>query len=234
MSTRADAIRATFDRWARKYDRSRRMLVPCFDRLYGAALDLIPYPKEHAFSVLDLGAGTGLLSAFIAAEFPRASITLADIAPEMLAQARERLRPFGARVNFVEMDYAAGALGGPYGAIVSALSIHHLEHPEKRALFGRIYSALEPGGIFINADVVAEDSTEAEIRTQEAWLKSARAMGASEADIEGAIERQKHDRCAAVGEQLRWLGEAGFSDVELVFRDLIFAVYGGRRRGGTR
>ncbi len=230
MSARTNAIRTSFDRWASAYDRSRRMLVPCFDQLYGAALDLIPYDQDRAFTVLDLGAGTGLLSAFIAAGFPRARITLADLAPEMLVRGRERLRPFEGRVEFVEMDYSAGALGGPYDAIVSALSIHHLEHPEKRALFGRIVDALEPGGVFVNADVVAQDTEREELRAQQQWLDAARAMGASAEDIRGATERQQHDRCARVGEQLQWLAEAGFVGVRMVFRDLIFAVYGARKQ----
>lgn len=230
MSARSEAIRKTFDASAREYDRSRGMLVPCFDQLYGAAVDLIPYSKEQSFTVLDLGAGTGLLSAFIAAEFPNAAITVADIAPEMLARARERLSGAGPRVRLVEMDYSAGPIGGPYNAIVSALSIHHLEHLEKRALFGRIHAALAPGGVFVNADVVAEETIEADVRTQQAWLWAARDLGASDADIEGAKERQKHDRCAPVGVQLQWLVEAGFAETRMTFRNLIFAVYGGRKR----
>jgi hypothetical protein len=58
------------------YDRARRQLVPGFDRFYGAVLENIPFGEQQEIRVLDLGAGTSLLSAVVAGTFPRARVTL--------------------------------------------------------------------------------------------------------------------------------------------------------------
>jgi tRNA (cmo5U34)-methyltransferase len=38
-----------------------------------------------------------------------------------------------------------------------------------------------------------------------------------------------HDRCSPVGDQLRWMREAGFADADCLFKDHNFAVLAGRR-----
>jgi tRNA (cmo5U34)-methyltransferase len=61
-------VGALFGQAAWDYDRARRQLVPDFDRFYGAVLESIPFRGEQEILVLDLGAGTGLLSAVVAVE----------------------------------------------------------------------------------------------------------------------------------------------------------------------
>ena len=98
LFTMASAVRnKTSVAGADVYDQARRKLVPCFDDFYRAALDLLPFAPEARFEVLDLGAGTGLLSAMIAEMFPKAQLTLFDLTPEMLTIARQRLKPLGQR-----------------------------------------------------------------------------------------------------------------------------------------
>src|ERR1700688_4284088 len=118
-------VKDAFDATAGNYDRSRRQLVPCFDDFYRTALELVPFPADAPIAVLDLGAGTGLLTSFVAAAFPRAQITLGDISEEMLARARQRLAAQAERFQFHVMDFAATALPGEYDVVVSALAIHH-------------------------------------------------------------------------------------------------------------
>src|SRR5271170_4495964 len=105
----AQAVRKAFAAGADTYDRARRKLVPCFDDFYRAALELLPFGPEDRFEVLDLGAGTCLLSSMIAEAFPKARLTLFDLTPEMLLIARQRLRSIGKRVRFVSADFAAAA-----------------------------------------------------------------------------------------------------------------------------
>lgn len=149
------ARRASAAAGADAHDRARRKLVPCFDDFYRAALELLPFAPEARFELLDLGAGAGVLSAMIAEMFPKAQLTLFDLTPEMMAIARQRLKPLGRRVRFVTADFAAAASARSYDAVVSALAIYHLPDSGKRRLFSDIFKYLTPGGIFINADQVA-------------------------------------------------------------------------------
>jgi ubiquinone/menaquinone biosynthesis C-methylase UbiE len=64
---------------------------------YEEALGRIPGPVERA---LDVGTGTGAGARVLRARFPNAEIVGADLAPEMLAEAR-RLAP---EITFVEGD----------------------------------------------------------------------------------------------------------------------------------
>jgi tRNA (cmo5U34)-methyltransferase len=225
----AESLKRAFDVGADTYDRARRRLIPCFDEFYRAAVEQIPFATDAEFEVLDLGAGTGMLAAFIAFSYPRARITLVDMSNEMLAKARDRFRPGGDRFRFVERDFADMPFDREYGAIVSALSIHHLADETKRTLLRRAQAALRKGGVFINADQVYGESDEIERRNQETWLKRVRELGPSEQDLTQALERMKFDRTIPADVQLAWLREAGFSDVALAYRNLIFAVYSGRK-----
>ncbi|TAK62019.1 MAG: class I SAM-dependent methyltransferase, partial [Dehalococcoidia bacterium] len=105
-------VGSSFDSTASIYDRSRRQLIPCFDDFYRAALELVPLGPDDAIDILDLGAGTGLMAAFLADAFPRARLTLVDVAAEMLDRARERFSSDGARFTYAVLDYAAGKLPG--------------------------------------------------------------------------------------------------------------------------
>ncbi len=217
-------VRESFNRAAPRYDALRRTLIPCFDDFYGTAVDLLESPRR----VLDLGAGTGLMAAFVRERFPDAHLTLLDVAEDMLKVARERFAG-DERVAFRIGDYAGAALGGPYDAIVSALSIHHLEHPDKRALFGRLFTALAPGGRFVNADQVEGETPAIDALHKDMWLRQIRARGIGEEELAAARQRQTHDRMAPLDDQLGWLREAGFVDAHCAYKSWNFVVFSATR-----
>lgn len=218
-----------FDDSAAIYDRTRRQLVPCFDAFYGAALELLPFPRDAALRVLDLGAGTGVLAQHVARAFPQAHLTLVDVAEQMLAVARERFASEPERFTYVVADFATLELPHGHDVVMSALAIHHLEDADKRRLFARIYDTLVPGGAFVNAEQVLGETPEVEAAQHRSWLARARAAGVPDADLAAALERMTADRMATLGDQLAWLAGAGFADVGCAFRDGRFAVYGARR-----
>ncbi len=51
----------------------------------------------------------------------------------------------------------------------------------------------------------------------------------SAAEWEATLERMSHDRCDTVADQLAWLVEAGFTDVDCPWRSGRFAVLAARR-----
>jgi tRNA (cmo5U34)-methyltransferase len=218
---------AVFNQHAGEYNATRRRLVPSFDSLYGTAVDAIALAGPNPRRILDLGAGTGLLAAGVRAVYPKAELTLLDGAAAMLERARASLGDDGA--TYVEADFADSPPPGPWDAVVSSLAIHHLEDDGKRALFARIHDELRPGGVFVNAEQV-DGPSPLFTRLYEDWHEAhARGAGASDAEWAAAEERMLVDRCTDVESQLRWLREAGFSDVDCIWKDHRLAVIVARR-----
>jgi tRNA (cmo5U34)-methyltransferase len=98
---------------------------------------------------------------------------------------------------------------GPFDAVVSGLAIHHLEDERKRALFGEVRALLAPGGVFVNLDLVSPASP----RIHERFRHEI-----------GRTEDDPSDRLADLGEQLGWLRDAGFSEVDCHFKWLELAL----------
>ena len=225
---KTDSVKELFDRSVERYDRNRQLLIPCFEAFYRIAAELVPFKSAHAFSVLDLGAGTGLLSMMIADRFPHACFTLMDISGDMLMKARERFSGQSSRFSFIVQDYAAD-LQGSFDLVVSALSIHHLEDERKAELFRSVCGVLKTGGMFINADQVRGQTGEIDRIYRETWIRQVLESGITQEDFAAARERMKADRMGTLEDQLGFLRTAGFRDVNCWYQHYSFAVFSGRK-----
>jgi tRNA (cmo5U34)-methyltransferase len=206
-----------FSAHAAEYTALRRRLVPGFDAFYGAAVGAIDCASGGPIArVLDLGAGTGLLSAAVAEAYPDARFELLDGSPEMLAEAEQRLGELAAAVYIADM--ADPLPSGPFDAVVSALAIHHLEDEDKRKLFARVHEALRPGGVFVNAEQVLGPTRELAELYVEKWQCMCRELGASDDELAASVQRRRHDRCADVESQLQWLRAAGFASADCLYK----------------
>jgi tRNA (cmo5U34)-methyltransferase len=216
--------RAVFDATAVAYDRDRMLLLPGHEAFYAAALAQIPFDATH---IVELGAGSGLFSAMLRAAFPATHLHLIDFSQPMLDLARQRLGN-DPHITYTLADYAAGPLPS-CDAVVSSLSIHHLEDERKCALLPLIFAALQPGGVFLNADQVAGPTPALETLYQQRWLEGVRALGATEQQIADSLYRQREDRRTPLEQQLAWLRDTGFADVDCWYKSSSFAVFGGTR-----
>lgn len=222
------SVKMAFDKSAQSYDRSRRQLIPCFDDFYHTALSLIPYNTSESFSVLDLGAGTGLMSLFVHSRFPHASITLTDISDKMLDRAKERFSDSAGSFSYLISDYRDG-LRGKYDIIISALSIHHLDAGEKKKLFSAVYLSLETGGVFINADQVLGCTPSIEKIYRSRWMDFVEKSGLTKEELSAALDRLKEDKMDTLDDQLSWLKSAGFGSVDCWYKNYSFVVYSGTK-----
>ncbi len=218
-----DYIRDAFDPIASQYDSQRRFVIPQMEEFYGAAVWAAESPVPDP-AILDIGAGTGLLSALLLQRYQAAQMTLLDIAPNMLDIARKRFRD-RKNLRYRVCDYSDADLGGPYDLVCSALSIHHLVTADKRRLFERIFSALSPGGLFVNADQAEGETPYFTKRYLEYW-NAFLAAGPlnTEENREIRKRRESLDRNEKLSDQIAWLQNAGFSDVDLVYKNRTFIV----------
>ena len=96
--------RREFDREASAYDRTARATMPGYSDLHRTLVWGIPFVPTRSFRVLELGVGTGTLTAEILEGFPQAHLTGVDLSPRMITRARAKLRPYRDRVELVAGD----------------------------------------------------------------------------------------------------------------------------------
>jgi SAM-dependent methyltransferase len=158
---------------------------------------------EQIERVLDLGTGDGRLVSLVRSADPNAEAIGLDSSEPMLARARDRLAG-EAGIEFRLHDLRDPLPGdSSFDAIVSGLAIHHLEDERKRELFREIHVLLVPGGVFANLDLVSSSTAQLHERFRR--------------EI-GRIEDDPTDRLADLCDQLSWLREAGFSEVDCHFK----------------
>ncbi len=223
-----NAAGQTFGKYAQVYDADRRPLIPGYDDFYGAGLRLIRDEMgDRPLRVLDLGAGTGLFSGMALGVLNIAELVLIDASAPMLDQAAHRFDG-DARVSMRVDDMTTADLGNDWDLVLSSLAIHHLSHDDKRGLYARIHRALVPGGRFVNAEQVLGPTPEQEARYRRFWQEDVRAAGVDEAGVAASLDRQRHDIGAPVPDQMRWLRESGFTEVDCLYKYWCFAVLTGR------
>ncbi|MEZ5102707.1 MAG: class I SAM-dependent methyltransferase [Thermoleophilia bacterium] len=227
-------VASLFDRFAGRYDASRRRLVPHADLLYETAVEVatLRLPDGRAPRILDLGAGTGLLTAVLAGARPDATFVLLDASAGMLERAPALLGDAWSRCEAVVGDMAGELPAGPFDAIVSALAIHHVDDAGKQGLFGRIHERLAPGAPFVDVEQVAGPTPALDGVYVERWLAQTTALGTTPDEHHMAHARMAADLPASVDDQLGWLREAGFVDVDCVAKHWRFAVLVGWRAPG--
>ena len=126
------------------------------------AADLFAALERHValqpgWTVLDYGAGTGLLSLALA---PRVRRVLAvDSSTGMLEVLGQKARASGcANVETLLADFSKDTPPpGPFDLLVSAMTLHHVADTEP--LFRKFFTLLPPGGSIALLDLDAEDGS---------------------------------------------------------------------------
>lgn len=181
-------------------------------------VELLPEPVER---VLDLGTGDGRLLDLVLTARPGSIGVGLDLNAEMLARARERFVGDD-RVVIGEHDLDDPLPDhGPFDAIVSSFAIHHVADERKRTLYVECFDRLRPGGAFLNLEHVASPTW----GLHEAFLTE---LGIDPADDDPS------NLLAPVDDQLRWLRDAGFTDVDCHWKWRELALLVGVRPAADR
>ncbi|MCC6313856.1 MAG: class I SAM-dependent methyltransferase [Thermomicrobiales bacterium] len=204
-------------------------------------LRLLAGRAEPVRRFIDLGSGDGILAAAILERYPDATATLVDFSAPMLDAAQARFANHAEALRFIRADFgdaawvATVADDAPYDAIVSGFAIQHLEDAAKQRVYREIFELLTPGGLFVNLDHVASPtpwlSAVSGAALVDSFAAHQRRLGGSERAAHEFVNRSNKavTHLALLADQLGWLRDIGYVDVDGFFKFFEFAVFGGRR-----
>lgn len=218
-----DRMAKQFNEVAHMYDDQRRFFIPCFDEYYGMSCKFIGTFIKNCRSILDLGAGTGLLSYYLYGIYKDADFTLVDLSSQMLDAARRRFSGVD-NVQFLCSDYVTQFPKKTFDLIGSALSIHHLDLTEKVLLYTKIYAALENGGCFLVLDQFLADTPFLETQYQEWWMSYIKKSGISNEAFAAWEKRRELDKENSISETIALLKAVGFSQMECIYHYMKFGA----------
>lgn len=116
-------------------------------------LNEVSFSKE--MSIMDFGSGTGLLLSEIAPVV--GEITAVDISSAMSEVLQSKKDELKCPVHIVQMDLTKDNLDKKFDAIISSMTIHHIE--DVISLLQKFRSLLKEDGIIALADLDTEDGS---------------------------------------------------------------------------
>lgn len=225
------------------YDADMAVMHPNRKRMVEVALEFVPLPRDGEVHALELGSGTGYLTHSLLTAFPRCRVVAVDGAEAMVELATTRLGALVERVSFCVGDFRElDRLVPPdnlFDVVLSSYSLHHLDGSEKlRAITGGT-ARLKPGGWFINADLIENDSPEVEDRIQQ--LRVTGVVGRADTRDErfssvsaarrflDELEAKEHDQPLDLLQDLDVLRNSGLGQVCVLWLEYREAVVAGRK-----
>lgn len=151
-----------------EYDSRIRTFIPRYEEMLDAAVAVLAVAGMKTGTVLDLGTGTGALSARVAAALPRVRLVGIDADEGMLAMAARRLP---ARRTELRLGNFVTAALPRCDAAIASFALHHIEQRQtKRALYRRLHAALRRGGVLVSADCHPAANARLEQAGHRAWV----------------------------------------------------------------
>ena len=244
---------------ARMYDQTIELVVPSYrlvhQDLQRLATEHLMRGKEETMMAVDIGSGTGAEAIPLLRAIPSLNLTAVDLCEPMHTLCRTNAAakngsPSGPleRLHFCIGDIlshktqqdlkARVSHAGGFSLAVSAFTVHHFTKEEKGELFGRVFSLLRPGGVFLLADLFNFEGESSRLtqtigRWETDWIRDNFEARARKLEGEGdtakaALARRMGKRwlrhyqndniLGSVSDQCRQLAAAGFSEIGNPFR----------------
>lgn len=220
---KTDSIFKKFNRIAESFDSQRKNRIQCYDDFYGTSVSFLASMRKNFKTVLDLGAGTGILSEYLYDQFPDAKYTLMDVADLMLDEARLRFKNHK-NFHYITDDYSVTLPSVKFDLIATALSFHCIERKEKGSLYQNVYRHLKPGGYFFLLDRFSSSSSLIE-KHYTRWRSDYIAKNMNHGmDNDTYRAEKKLRRNSTLFETVSSLSETGFKTAECIYSFMQYSV----------
>jgi len=177
----------TFDQeCANSYDRKREKMAPLKDALH-LCMRMVLSELPADAHVLCIGVGTGAELIYLARAFPEWRFTVVEPAAAMLDTCRNQAKELGifSRCAFHEGYLDTLPPSDAFDAATTILVSHFfMQKKERMEFFGEIAARLRPGGLFVNADLASDESSQIAKSLFDVWVRLLKYSDLSSEDVE--------------------------------------------------
>ncbi|MBA63303.1 MAG: hypothetical protein CMJ76_13175 [Planctomycetaceae bacterium] len=217
-----------YDDLASSYNDIIYRCAPRYEEMQMTMVDYVPEDLQP-LRILDLGCGTGNLTLRVLESFQEAEVVALDLSVEILDVCRRQCGTD--RVSYLQQDFNSLDLPeSEYDLVVSSIAIHHVDDPAKQLLFQDVYNCLKPGGIFTYVDQFRGETPGIYQQHMKIWKQFADCKGIPPQEWQMWMEhQQQHDYHATVGQQMEWLRQSGFQQVDCLWKHILWTLLTARK-----
>ncbi len=214
----AKNIALEFNDFSKNYTNDMIGCVPHYLQLISSFVKHFP-DNFNPKSILDLGCGSGNVTAQLIHYFPNAKFTLVDASAEMIDLCCNQFKAYDfIYVNKYFKDFLFKEES--YDLIVAGFSLHHCDNNEKQSILKNINTSLKKDGIFSYSDLMISKTNPDHPMLVERWKEF---VNTNYSDEEKWIWLMEHydafDKPTDYWVQIEWLKNAGFINTQIIFKE---------------
>jgi len=210
---------------ANVFDDMLNRSVPFYKENLNLQINILKKFLKENDKVIDLGSSTGTFLIELSKKIKNLNLLGIDNSPAMVQKAKLKAKAFGSNAKFIEADFLEYDLSNSK-AIIANYTIQFVRPLKREKLIQKIYNSLKNDGIFLMSEKLITENKKLNKIMIDLYYDFKKEMGYSEYEI--AQKREALENVLipyTMNENLQMLQNAGFKDVEIIFRWNNFATF---------
>jgi len=199
--------------------------VPFYKENLHLQIDILKEFLNPGDKVVDLGCSTGTFLIELAKKSSKLHLIGIDSSAAMIKRATNKAKAFGADVEFVNSDFLDYDTNNAK-AVIANYTIQFIRPLKREKLIKKIYDSLAESGIFLMSEKLITENKKLNKIMIDIYYEYKKEMGYTEYEI--AQKREALENVLipyTMQENIEMLKNAGFKDIEVIFRWNNFATF---------
>ncbi|WP_024790203.1 carboxy-S-adenosyl-L-methionine synthase CmoA [Lebetimonas sp. JH292] len=200
--------------------------VPFYKENLNLQIDILKNFLKESDKIVDMGSSTGTFLIELAKKSDKKlNLIGIDNSDAMIKRAKTKAKAFGVDIKFIKTDFLNYEIKNS-NAIIANYTIQFIRPLKREKLIKKIYNSLKNDGIFLMSEKLVTNDKKLNKTMIDLYYDYKKKMGYSEYEI--ARKREALENVLipyTMEENIEMLKNAGFKEVEVIFRWNNFATF---------
>ena len=199
--------------------------VPFYKENLNLQIDILKNFLQPNDKIIDLGSSTGTFLIELSKKIDNLNLIGLDSSDAMIKKSIQKAKAFNSNAKFIKTDFLDYDLSNSK-AIIANYTIQFIRPLKREKLIQKIYDSLNNDGIFLMSEKLITENKKLNKIMIDIYYEYKKQKGYSEYEI--AAKREALENVLipyTMQENIEMLKNAGFSDIDVIFRWNNFATF---------